>query len=102
SRLSDDKDLFTGLFGTGTRARELGLIDEIGLMAPVIRRRYGDKAELRLVQPKKGLFGRPQPGIAIGSGQGALHSAGIGIAESLPGAVMESAAERALWARYGL
>ncbi len=102
ARLTDNGDLFTGLFWTGGKAKELGLIDELGLMAPTLKKRYGDKVELRLVQQKRGLFGRPQPGVAAGASAEGLHSAGLGIAAGLPDAVMGAAEERALWARYGL
>ncbi|MEM7463994.1 MAG: S49 family peptidase, partial [Pseudomonadota bacterium] len=69
AQLSDDPDLFTGMFWTGARAKELGLIDTCGLMGEVIRDRYGDKAELQLMQVKRGLFGRPQPGVGVFSGK---------------------------------
>ena len=103
-RLAESDDLFSGLFWTGAKAKELGLIDGIGLMAPIIRERYGDKTELKLIQPKRGLFGRPQPGIGLGGagGIGDLGAAGAGLAGALPGAILEEAAERALWGRYGL
>ncbi|MCB1465420.1 MAG: S49 family peptidase, partial [Nitratireductor sp.] len=107
AKLTEDKDIFTGLFWTGAKAKELGLIDGIGLMAPVLRERYGEKTELKLVQPKRGLFGRAQPGIAVGAHDegmrsAGLYSTGLGLAAGLPDAVLDSAAERALWARYGL
>ncbi|MCG6858983.1 MAG: S49 family peptidase [Salaquimonas sp.] len=106
TKLADNDDLFSGLFWTGAKAKELGLIDGVGLMAPVIRERYGDKAELKLVQPKRGLFGRPQPGIAVGALatglDDGLRSAGLGLAAGLPDALLDTVAERALWARYGL
>lgn len=95
-RLAEADGLFSGLFWTGARAMELGLVDGLGLMTPVIRERYGDKAELKLVQPKRGLFGRPQPGVSVAG------MAGAGLGAALPDAVLETAAERALWARYGL
>ena len=36
-RLSDDPDLFSGLFWTGEKARELGLVDEFGSAGFVAR-----------------------------------------------------------------
>ena len=45
-----DDDLFTGEFWTGTRARELGLIDGLGDLRTVMRGRFGEKVKLRLVQ----------------------------------------------------
>ena len=102
ARLADNGDLFTGLFWTGAKARELGLIDGLGLLAPTIRERYGDKAELKLIQPKRGLFGRSQPGIAVDTPDNAMWSAGLGLAAGLPAALVDTAEERALWARFGL
>jgi protease-4 len=37
NRLSDDPDLFTGLFWTGEKAKELGLVDEFGSTGSVAR-----------------------------------------------------------------
>lgn len=100
AKLADDDDLFTGLFWTGSKARELGLIDHCGLMASVVEERYGPKAKLKLVQAKKSMLGRPQP--AAGLEMLNLGSLGTGFAASLPDAVLDAAAERALWSRFGL
>lgn len=107
SKLADNGDLFTGMFWTGSRAKELGLVDECGLMGEVLRSRYGDQVQLKLVQQKRGLFGRPQPGVGVSmqSSQGIAASAaaiGQGIAADLPGSILETAEERAWWARVGL
>jgi signal peptide peptidase SppA len=99
ARLVDDPDLFTGKFWTGSKARELGLVDRCGLMAPVIAERYGEKARLRLVAPRRGLFGRAPAGVMEAD---AAMRAGQGFAASLPNSVLESAEEKALWSRYGL
>jgi len=42
-RLVDNEDLFTGLFWTGTQAKELGLIDEFGSASYVAREVFGAK-----------------------------------------------------------
>lgn len=99
-RLAEDDTLFSGLFWTGSEARRLGLVDGLGLMAPIIRSRFGDKAEMRLVQPRRGLFGRPQPGISAAAP--IAGELGAGFAAALPAALIEAAEERALWARFGL
>ena len=39
ARLAEDKDLFTGLFWTGAKAKELGLVDGCGLLGAVIAER---------------------------------------------------------------
>lgn len=96
SRLKDGADLFSGLFWTGAQARELGLIDACGHMDSVIAERFGDKAQLRLIGPRRNLFGRPQPG--VGTGRGLLAGLGSELAE----AAIEALQERALWNRLGL
>ena len=93
-RLKDDPDLFTGLFWSGVRGLELGLVDALGDLREVLRARYGDKVRLKLVSAPKGLFGRRLPGAlvdAAGAGFAAAASEGLNALE-----------DRALWARYGL
>jgi signal peptide peptidase SppA len=41
ARLADDPRLFTGEFWVGERARELGLVDGIGHVVPVMKERFG-------------------------------------------------------------
>ncbi|KQX59924.1 MULTISPECIES: S49 family peptidase [unclassified Ensifer] len=94
--LADDPDIFSGLFWTGRRGLELGIIDSLGDLRGEVKKRYGDKARLELIQPVRSLFGRRQSGAAIA---GALvepmaASAAAGLAEAIE--------ERALWARFGL
>ncbi|RIX98814.1 S49 family peptidase [Aureimonas flava] len=89
-RLADHPDLFSGLFWSGTRGLELGLVDRVGDLRSVLRETYGPKVRLAVIQQKRGLFG-----LGRGAGAGALAGAA---AE----AVLAAADERALWARYGL
>jgi signal peptide peptidase SppA len=97
-KLADDPDLFTGLFWTGGKARELGLVDHIGDMRSFLKERYGEKTRLVLLSPPRGLFGRRAAGAA--GAAGAFSSTGFG---SAVGAGLISALEeRALWAHYGL
>ena len=91
ARLKDDPDLFTGLFWAGQRAKDLGLIDEIGDMRSFLKARYGEKTSLRLIAPSRGLFG-------MRAGAGGISQIGSGAAEAL----IDKAEERALWARFGL
>ncbi len=98
SKLVDDKDLFTGLFWTGERAKALGLVDRCGLMGKIITERYGEKAVLQLVQPKRSLFGRPQPGIGVAD----AALAGQGVAAQIAPALLAALEERAQWQRFGL
>jgi signal peptide peptidase SppA len=91
AKLSDDLDLFTGLFWTGMRGKELGLVDELGDMRSVLRARYGAKTKLRLVSQSRGLFG-------MRGAIGGVSQIGASAAQAL----IDSAEDRALWARFGL
>lgn len=91
SRLVDDPDLFTGLFWTGAKSVELGLIDGLGDMRGHLRKTYGDKVKLNLIEPKRGIFGRKVPGVDISD-----------IAAHFGDGLLSVAEEKALWARYGL
>ena len=53
----DDDMLFSGAFWTGTRAIELGLVDKIGEVRTVLKSRFGEKAEIKLIEPKRSLLG---------------------------------------------
>jgi signal peptide peptidase SppA len=101
TRLADDPDLFTGLFWSGRRGLELGLVDAIGDMRGFLRARYGETVRLRLIAPQRGLLGR-----RIGLLGSAMFAGGGGdvaaIAASAVDGIADAAGERALWARFGL
>ncbi len=95
-RLSDDGEIFSGLFWTGSKGLELGLIDGLGDMREVLKRRFGKDVRLELIGSARTLFGKRLPGVemtAPGIGEIAAQ-AGAGLAASIE--------ERALWSRYGL
>ncbi|MFL6119750.1 S49 family peptidase [Actinophytocola sp.] len=81
-RLADHDDLFTGEVWTGAKAKELGLVDDVGSLRAVLAERYPE-AEISVAEPKRPLLAR----LGIG-----------GAAQSLLTAVEH----RALWSRYGL
>nr|WP_319386118.1 S49 family peptidase [uncultured Roseibium sp.] len=92
--LSKDPDLFTGKFWTGRTAVELGLVDAIGDLRGVLKDRFGEKVEPKLISAPRGLFGR-------------RAAAGIGLkgqrlTEGLGEDLISAVEERALWMRYGL
>lgn len=90
-RLSDDSNLFTGMFWTGTKGKELGLVDGLGDIRYVLKAHYGAQTRLRLVSPPRGLFSyKAAGGIQAGVGADAVD------------AFATIAEERALRARYGL
>jgi len=86
--------LFSGEFWTGTKARELGLVDRLGDLRSFLRERFGEKVAMPLISAERGLLGRRVPGI------GAMESAwdAAGLAENIVSALEA----RAVWARYGL
>ncbi len=92
-KLADDPDLFTGAFWAGEKARELGLVDDIGDIRNVLKTRFGPKTRMRLIAPPRGLFGRRQ---------GVSGAALSGLAAGAVSGVAEAAEERSLWGRFGL
>ncbi|WP_137132366.1 S49 family peptidase [Rhizobium sp. FY34] len=97
-RLADDATIFSGLFWTGVRGVDLGLVDGIGEMREVLKRRYGPKTKLELIGGARGLFGRRIPGVfSAFQGDDAPQ-----LAASAVSGLAASLEERALWSRYGL
>jgi len=95
-RLADDPDLFTGLFWTGGKGLELGLVDALGDMRSVLKQRYGAKTRLKLISAQRGLLSRIGP---FGSRTGSMPSE---IAAAAADGMIDAAQERALWSRFGL
>ena len=87
-RLNEEEQLFTGSFWTGARAKQLGLIDEIGAMHSVLAQRFGENVKLKHIIAKKGLF----------SLAGSAASMGAAISQELVGEIDQ----RHHWARFGL
>lgn len=96
AKLKDDPDLFTGLFWTGMRGLELGLVDALGDMRTTLKARYGPKTRMKLVSAPRGLFGK----IGLVGSAGGFSPPEI--AEAAAGGLVDAAQERALWARFGL
>lgn len=57
-KLPEDQDLFTGEVWLARRATELGLIDGIGHLKPVMKEKYGDKVKFRVYSVKRPLLSR--------------------------------------------
>jgi serine protease SohB len=68
-KLPEDKDLFTGEIWLARRAQELGLIDGIGHVQPVMKERFGDKVKFRRYGVRKPLLSRFGAGLI----EDALH-----------------------------
>ncbi len=86
---AEDEDLYEGDFWAGRRALDLGLIDGLGHIRPILREKFGPRVRLRLVNPERSFlrsrlrFGTAEP-------------------RDWVTAVATVAQERALWSRYGL
>lgn len=94
ARLVDDGSLFSGLFWTGRRGVELGLVDGLGNMRDVIKERYGKDARLQLIGGARTMLGRRVPGVGAASTEHLAAAAFEGLAQTLE--------EQAMWSRYGL
>jgi len=55
-RLTNDFDLFTGAFWSGTEAVKLGLIDGIGEMREILRERFGKNVKIKIIAKRKGFL----------------------------------------------
>ncbi|KZL29341.1 S49 family peptidase [Pseudovibrio sp. WM33] len=93
--LSDDENLFSGLFWTGAKARDLGLVDGLGDLHSTIHERYGKETKVKFVGTKKRFLSRFIPGANL---QGGLNEA----AGTLPAAALTTLEEKSLWAKFGL
>jgi signal peptide peptidase SppA len=82
-----DKELFTGAYWTGKSALALGLIDGLGHMEATMKRKFGEKAVLKL--------------IPITSG-GLLRRIGFAGSSDMGGQALDALEARALWQRFGL
>jgi signal peptide peptidase SppA len=82
----EEAELFSGAFWSGRKALELGLIDGIGHLEEVLRGRFGEKTEFRLIARPRGW---------------GLRRLGFGGAEQAAG-LIDAMETRALWARFGL
>ena len=90
--LAQDTELFDGEVWTGARAAELGLVDGVGTLREIIRKRYPD-AEITTVEPRKPLLARLGLGPAA-----ALAPVNRGLVTTL----LDTLEERATWSRFGL
>ena len=89
----EELELFSGAFWVGAQAMDLGLIDGIGDVRSVMRRRFGDKVRLVPVGPERRLWQRGGPP-AVASVSNRIDLA--------PERLLDALDARALWARFGL
>lgn len=94
-RLAADPDeAFSGAFWTGEQALTMGLIDGLGDVRGVMRDRFGERVRLKVIEPKRSLFGR------------STSMAAEGRASLLPDAwaddLIAAVEERMTWSKFGL
>ncbi len=82
TKLAEDDSLFTGEFWVGTTAVDLGLVDGLGHLVPVLKARFGEDVKFRHYAARRPLLGR------------------FGL--SMMQDAMALAEERALYARFGI
>lgn len=102
-KLKDDGTLFTGMFWTGLKAKNLGLIDDLGDIRSVLKQRFGEKTELSLIEPPRNFFGQVK---SVGAVRALTGAGSVSAARNLAGDAVEAlfcqAEERGLYGRYGL
>ena len=89
---ADDDTLFSGAFWTGARAIELGLVDKIGEVRGVLKSRFGEKAEIKLIEPKRSLLGM----------SGGANGVSARLAEASIDHLIDIAEEKTARSRFGL
>lgn len=100
-----DRKLFSGEFWSGTQAVKLGLIDGIGDLRTVMRRRFGKKIRLVVVTQERAWWKRASGiGMNTGSAGGIAESEGTGrsIGAGIAGELLNAVEVRSLWSRFGL
>lgn len=95
AKLSESDDVFSGLFWTGIKGKELGLIDGLGHMREILKRDFGEKTRFELVSGARSMFGRRIPGVNVSAEMAA--AGGEGAVQALA----QTAEEKALWGRFG-
>jgi signal peptide peptidase SppA len=89
----EESELFSGAFWTGAKAQDFGLIDGLGDLYSICRKKFGDKVEFRLVAPRRGWFGW---------GGLSNRSDGVPMAQGWAQDLLAAVEERSLWSRFGL
>ena len=93
---ASDAEVFEGQIWTGEGALALGLIDGLGTLHGILKARYGDKVKLPQVSVTRSWWQRR---LRLGP---AAPDPRAPDPRAIVDGVLDSLAERALWARYGL
>ncbi|MBL42602.1 MAG: S49 family peptidase [Rhodospirillaceae bacterium] len=87
----EESELFTGEFWSGSKARDFGLVDELGDIYSTMREKYGEKVKFKI-------FGFEQSWVRRRLGLNNNNHA----MTCLTDAVIESIHSRSVWSRFGL
>lgn len=90
---AEDKILFEGGFWVGSQAVELGLIDGIGSMTDVMKKKYGKDVRFISYTPERSAFAGLFPSMRMGS---------VSSKEEWISAALDEVENRAMYSRYGL
>lgn len=90
-----EEELFTGEFWTGSQAIDLGLIDGIGDLRTVMRKKFGDKVVFKLIGRRPRRFGLP----FLGSSSSTTTLETLG---QWPENLIAALEARSMWSRFGL
>ena len=85
-RLTNEIDLFTGAFWSGTEALKLGLIDGIGETREILRKRFGENVKIKIITKRKGFLSN----ITQSRNQNIING------------LISSIEENEIWRRFGL
>ena len=77
--------MFTGEFWSGTKAKELGLIDELGNVDKILRNKFGDDVVIKKFEKPKSWLNRK------------LSSAGANQIDNF----LDALEEKSIWQKYG-
>ena len=81
---TDDIELFSGEFWAGSKAKELGLIDELGNANEILKEKFGEDVVIKKFEKPKGWFSKK-------------FSSSINQVDQFAN-ILE---ERSIWQRYG-
>jgi len=99
ARLTGGEDvLFTGEYWAGETSVSLGLADGIGDLRSTLRARYGEKVQMPLISPARGMLS----GLLGRRSAGADALASIDGIRALPDDLISALETRAIWAKFGL
>ena len=85
---NNEAEIFSGLFWIGQKAVELGLSDGIGHLHETLKKIYGEKTKIKMIEPKKSFI------------QKKISSQFSSIINS--DRLIDQLEEKAYWSRYGL